>query len=97
MILIHKPTLIRKILPPESEVCKNNFPLNQRSKANEIRQENIKRIIDEMSKNLAQYIIDKYVVKHKSANLFMTYAAGKVEAALNISYLILSTSSQRLS
>ena len=28
----------------------------------------------------------KYVVKHKSANLFMTYAVGKLEAALNISH-----------
>ena len=26
----------------------------------------------------------KYVVKHKSAKLFMTYAVGKLEAALNI-------------
>ena len=39
----------------------------------------------------------KYVVKHKSAKLFMTYAVGKLEAALNISHLILSTSSQRVS
>ena len=31
----------------------------------------------------------KYVVKHKSAKLLMTYAVGKLEAALNISYLIL--------
>ena len=32
----------------------------------------------------------KYVVKHKSAKLFMKYAVGKLEAALNnISYLIL--------
>ena len=38
----------------------------------------------------------KYVVKHKSAKLFMTYAVGKLEAALNISHLILSTSSQRV-
>ena len=30
----------------------------------------------------------KYVVKHKSAKLFMTYAIGKLDAALNISYLI---------
>ena len=30
----------------------------------------------------------KYVVKHKSAKLFMTYAVGKLEAALNISHLI---------
>ena len=37
------------------------------------------------------------VVKHKYAKLFMTYAAGKLEAALNISHLILSTSSQRVS
>ena len=40
---------------------------------------------------------DKYVVKHKSAKLFMTYAIEKLEAALNISHLILSTSSQRVS
>ena len=32
----------------------------------------------------------KYVVKHKSAKLFMTYAVGKLEAALNISHLLLS-------
>ena len=31
---------------------------------------------------------DKYVVKHKSAKLFMTYAVGKLEAVLNISHLI---------
>ena len=43
------------------------------------------------------YDIYKYVVKHKSAKLFMTYAVGKLEAALNISHLILSTSSQRIS
>ena len=36
----------------------------------------------------------KYVVKHKSAKLLMMYAVGKLEAALNISHLILSTSSQ---
>ena len=40
---------------------------------------------------------NKYVVKHKSAKQFMTYAVGKLEAALNISHLILSTSSQRVS
>ena len=39
----------------------------------------------------------KYVVKNKSAKLFITYALGKLEAALNISHLILSTSSQRVS
>ena len=39
----------------------------------------------------------KYVVKHKSTKLFMTYAVGKLEAVLNISHLILSTSSQRVS
>ena len=39
----------------------------------------------------------KYVVKHKSAKLLMTYAVGKLETALNISHLILSTSSQRIS
>ena len=41
--------------------------------------------------------IFKYVVKHESAKLFMTYAVGKLEAALNISHLILSTSSQGVS
>ena len=40
---------------------------------------------------------NKYVVKHKSAKLFMTYTVGKLEAALNISHLILSASSQRVS
>ena len=30
----------------------------------------------------------KYVVKHKSAKLFMTYAVGKLEAALNKSHNI---------
>ena len=39
----------------------------------------------------------EYVVKHKTAKLFMMYAVGKLEAALNISHLILSTSSQRVS
>ena len=39
----------------------------------------------------------KYVVKHKSAKLLITYAVGKLEAAPNISRLILSTSSQRVS
>ena len=39
----------------------------------------------------------KYVVRHKSAKLFMTYAVGKLEGALIISYLISSTSSQRVS
>ena len=39
----------------------------------------------------------KHVVKHKSAKLFKTYAVGKLEAALNISHLILSASSQRVS
>ena len=39
-----------------------------------------------------------YVVKHKSAKLFMMYAVGKLEEALNnISHLILSTNSQRVS
>ena len=37
------------------------------------------------------------IVNHKSAKPFMTYAVGKLEAALNISHLILSTSSQRVS
>ena len=41
---------------------------------------------------LEKNIILKYVVKHKSAKLFMTYAVGKLEAALNISHSILSTS-----
>ena len=40
---------------------------------------------------------DKYVVKHKSAKLLMTYALKKLEAALNVSHLILSASSQRFS
>ena len=35
----------------------------------------------------------KYVVKHRAAKLVMTYAVGKLEAALDISHLILSTSS----
>ena len=39
----------------------------------------------------------KYVVKHKSAKLLMTYAVGKLEEALNLSHLILITSSQRFS
>ena len=37
-------------------------------------------------------VCTKYVVKHKSAKLNMTYAVGKLEAALNISHLTLSTS-----
>ena len=41
--------------------------------------------------------LKKYVVKHKSAKLLMMYAVGKLEAALNMSHLILSTSSQRVS
>ena len=45
---------------------------------------------------LVKQVYNKYVVKHKSANLFKTYAEGKLEAALNISYLILITSSQRV-
>ena len=46
--------------------------------------------------NLSRYKV-KYVVKHKSAKLFMTYAVGKFsKAALNISH-VLSTSSQRVS
>ena len=32
----------------------------------------------------------KYVVKHKSAKLLITYAVGKLEAALNISHLIVN-------
>ena len=32
----------------------------------------------------------KYVVKHKSSKLLMTYAVGKLEVALNMSHLILS-------
>ena len=39
----------------------------------------------------------KNMVKHKSAKLFMTYAVGKLEAAINISHLIFGTSSQRVS
>ena len=38
----------------------------------------------------------KYVVEHKSAELFMTYAVGKLETAFKISHLISSTSSQRV-
>ena len=45
---------------------------------------------------LLSEIRTKYVVKHKSAKLFMMYAIGKLEAALNTSHLILSTSSQRV-
>ena len=30
----------------------------------------------------------KYVVKHKSAKLLMTYTVGKLEAAFNITHLI---------
>ena len=44
----------------------------------------------------AMYLL-KYVVKHKSAKILMTYAVGKLEATLNISHLILSTSNQRVS
>ena len=29
-------------------------------------------------------LFNKYVVKHKSAKLFMTYTVGKLEAALNV-------------
>ena len=51
-----------------------------------------------LSKHWYPYrLFHKYVVKHKSTKLFMKYAAGKLEAALNISHLILSTSSQRVS
>ena len=32
------------------------------------------------------YNNNKYVVKHKSVKLFMTYAVGKLEAALKISH-----------
>ena len=42
-------------------------------------------------------LCEEYVVKHMSAKLFMTYAVTKLEAALNTSHLILSTSSQRVS
>ena len=42
-------------------------------------------------------VLRKYVVKHKSAKLLMMYGVGKLEAALNISHLLLSTSSQRIS
>ena len=47
--------------------------------------------------SLVVFGMNKYVVKHKSAKLLMKYAVGKLEAALNISHLILSTSSQRVS
>ena len=46
---------------------------------------------------IANLLNMKYVVKHKSAKLFMTYAVGTLEAALNMNHLILSTSSQRVS
>ena len=46
---------------------------------------------------ITSYIDRKYVVKHKSAKLLMMYVVGKLEAALNICHLILSTSSQRVS
>ena len=42
-------------------------------------------------------VYEQYVVKHKSAKLLMMYAVGKLEAALNVSHLILSTRSQRVS
>ena len=38
-----------------------------------------------------KYIMHKYVVKHKSAKIFMTYAVGKLEAALDIRHLITLT------
>ena len=38
----------------------------------------------------------KYVVKHKSAKLLKTYAVGKLDAALNISHLILTPSCRHL-
>ena len=41
------------------------------------------------------FISKKYVVKHKSAKPLKMYAVGKLDAALNINHLILSTSSQR--
>ena len=44
------------------------------------------------SKNIYQICCKK-----KSAKLLMTYAVGKLEAALNVRHLILSTSSQRVS
>ena len=37
------------------------------------------------------FISKKYVVKHKSAKPLMTYAVGNLEAAINISHLILRT------
>ena len=33
-------------------------------------------------------LLYKYVVKHKSAKLFMTYVVGKLEAALSYSALV---------
>ena len=54
----------------------------------------VKAIVGE-GKTFSEYY--KYVVKHKSAKLLITYAVGKLEGALNISHLILSTSSQRVS
>ena len=49
------------------------------------------------TETIVEACIEKYVVKHKSAKLFMMYAVGTLEAALNISHLILSTSSHRAS
>ena len=51
----------------------------------------------QIKRKMTECIIDKYVVKHKSAKLLMTYAVGKLEAALNMSHLTVSTSSQRVS
>ena len=42
----------------------------------------------ELQDNFAIAENKKYVVKHKSAKLFMTYAVGKLEAALNIIFII---------
>ena len=66
---------------------------------NQLKQDE-KRIISLERQNKEKRLIIEnleYVVKHKSAKLLMMYALGKLEAALNISHLILSTSSQKVS
>ena len=54
-------------------------------------------VADELYEGVLDVLSCKYVVKHKSAKLLMTYAVGKLEATLNRSHLILSKSSQRVS
>ena len=53
-------------------------------------------VADELYEGVLDVLSCKYVVKHKSAKLLMTYAVGKLEAVLHINHLI-STSSQRVS